>query len=241
MRRSEDAFVDELIEAVTAMGATLVSARFPRAYVDANRAPGEIDPDMFDAPLPFDIDPPTPRVQAGLGVIPRVVREGADIYTCRLSVEDAALRLTKLYRPYHSTLARTAEEIYRRFGCVVVIDCHSMPSTPAVPGIVFGDCYGTSASPIFMRHVEDAFAQTGFTTARNAPYAGGYTTHFYSRRAAGIHALQIEINRSLYLDEERVEKTPAFAGIRGRMTAALRQVLKYDWARLRPAQPLAAE
>lgn len=241
LRRSEDAFVDELFESAPALGAPLLCARFPRAYVDANRAPGELDPEMFDAPLPFETDPPSPRVSAGLGVIPRVVREGADIYRDRLAVEEAAERLTKLYRPYHNALARLVEETYRRFGCAVVIDCHSMPSMPTAPSIVFGDCYGTSLSAALMRHTEDAFGQAGFATARNAPYAGGYTTHLYARREVGIHALQIEVNRGLYLEEERIEKTAAFAGVRGRITSALREILRFDWLRLVSARSQAAE
>jgi len=241
LRRSEDAFADELFESVPAFGTPLLCARFPRAYVDANRAPGELDPEMFDAALPFGIDPPSPRVAAGLGVIPRLVREGADIYRARLAVEEAAMRLSALYRPYHDALAGLVEETYGRFGCAVVIDCHSMPSTPAAPSIVFGDCHGASVSPSLMRHTEEAFGRAGFATARNAPYAGGYTTHLYAHRERGVHALQIEINRGLYLDEERIEKLPSFAGVKGRLSAALRQLMAFDWTRLREQPPLAAE
>ena len=241
LRRSEDAYVDELFAVVPALGAPLLAARFPRAYVDVNRAPGELDPEMFDGPLPCALDTPSPRVAAGLGVIPRVIREGLDIYRDRLSIEEAGERLTSLYRPYHTALGRLVEETYRRFGCAVVIDCHSMPSMPAAPAIVFGDCYGTTLHPALLRHCEQAFLQNGFVTARNAPYAGGYTTHRYARREAGIHTLQIEINRGLYLDEERVAKTAAFAGIKGRIATALRQLVRFDWQRLRPAPPLAAE
>lgn len=241
LRRSEDAFVDELVDCVPQLGAPLLIARFPRAYVDVNRAPGEIDPEMFDAPLPFAVDTPSARVAAGLGVIARVVREGADIYRCRLPVEEAGLRLNQLYRPYHTTLAALVDETYRKFGCAVVVDCHSMPSSPPVPSIVFGDCHGTAIAPALMRHIEEGFALCGFATARNAPYAGGYTTHFYARRAVGLHALQIEINRALYLDEDRVEKTAAFTAIRGRLRTALRHAVQFDWRRLIPTLPLAAE
>ncbi|MDR3528076.1 MAG: N-formylglutamate amidohydrolase [Rhizomicrobium sp.] len=241
LRRSEDAFADELFDSVPGFGAPLLCARFPRAYVDANRAPGELDPEMFDAALPLAIDPPSPRVAAGLGVIPRLVREGADIYRARLAAEEAAIRLASLYHPYHDALAKLVEETYRRFGCAVVIDCHSMPSTPAAPSIVFGDCYGASVSPSLMRHAEDAFDRAGFSTARNAPYAGGHTTHLYARREVGIHALQIEVNRGLYLDEDRIEKLPSFAGVKGRLGAALRQLLRFEWTRLVQQRPLAAE
>lgn len=240
LRRSEDAYVDELFACVTGFGCPLLAAQFPRAYVDANRAAGELDTEMFSGPLTVAVDPAGPRVHAGLGVIPRVVRDGVEIYRDKLRPQDAEWRLMRLYRPYHATLATLVEETLARFGCAVVIDCHSMPSIPAVAEMVFGDCHGTSVSSALMRHVERAFAGQGFATARNAPYAGGFTTHLYARREAGIHALQIELNRALYLDEERVAKTASFAGIKGRLASALRQVLSFDVAQLRPRR-LAAE
>lgn len=241
LRRSEDAFTDGLFGSVAGFGAPLVCARFPRAYVDANRAPGELDPHMFDAALPFAVDAPSPRVAAGLGVIPRLVREGAEIYRARLAVEEAAVRLAGLYYPYHEALARVVEETLVRFGCAVVIDCHSMPSTPSAPSIVFGDCHGRSISPCLMRHAEEAFGRAGFSTARNAPYAGGYTTHLYARRAVGVHALQIEVNRGLYLEEERIEKLASFAEVTERLRFALEQLLGFGWTSLVQQRPLAAE
>ncbi|GAA0577713.1 N-formylglutamate amidohydrolase [Rhizomicrobium electricum] len=240
LRRSEDAYVDELFDCVAGFGCPLIAARFPRAYVDANRAPGELDADMFAGPLSLPMETPGPRVHAGLGVIPRVVRDGVEIYRARLPTEEAEWRLERLYRPYHTALAALVEQTLARFGCAVVIDCHSMPSMPAVPELVFGDCHGTSATAALTRHVERAFASQGFATARNAPYAGGFTTHLYARRETGVHALQIELNRALYLDEEQIEKTASFAGIKGRLTGALRQVLNFDIAQLRPRR-LAAE
>ena len=241
LRRSEDAYVDVLFEAVPDLGCPLLCAEFPRAYVDANRAGGELDATMFDGPLDVPVETPGPRVQAGLGVIPGVVRDGVEIYDHKLPAAEAAWRLKQFYRPYHTALAKLVEETWLRFGCAVVIDCHSMPSLPSVPEIVFGDCHGSSASIALMRHVERAFSAQAFTTARNAPYAGGFTTHLYARRERGIHALQIEINRSLYLNEERVEPSLRFAGIKGRLTAALRQMLKFDCAALIPRRSEAAE
>jgi N-formylglutamate deformylase len=240
LRRSEDAYVDEMFASVVGLGCPLVTALFPRAYVDANRSAGEIDAEMFAGPLSITVESPGPRVHAGLGVIPRVVRDGVEIYRAKLPPEEAERRLTRLYRPYHAVLAALVEETLARFGCAVVIDCHSMPSVPSVPEVVFGDCHGTSTNSTLTRHVERAFAAQGFATARNAPYAGGFTTHLYARRETGVHALQIEINRALYLDEERVEKNAGFTGIKGRLTAALRQILSFDTAQLRPRR-LAAE
>ncbi len=241
LRRSEDAYVDELFEAVTAFGCPMLMAQFPRAYVDVNRAASELDHHMFDAALRVEVETPGARVHAGLGVIPRVVRDGAEIYRSKLDPADAEERLARLYRPYHAALRSLVEETFRTFGCAVVIDCHSMPSIPAAPAIVFGDCYGTSINPDLLDHIEQAFATSGFETARNAPYAGGYTTHFYARRATGVHALQIEVNRALYLDEERVERTSHFAEVREHITAALRQVLSFNASMLSPCRSLAAE
>ncbi len=241
LRRSEDAYVDELFEAVPGFGSPLIAAQFPRAYVDANRAASELDHQMFDAALPVEVDPPGPRVAAGLGVIPRVVRDGVEIYRSKLDPADATERLDRLYRPYHDALAGLVQETYRLFGCAVVVDCHSMPSIPAGPAIVFGDCHGSSVSLSLLRHIERAFEAHGFSTARNTPYAGGYTTHLYGRRESGVHALQIEINRGLYLDEDRIEKTERFAEVRARITAALAQVMRFDSSTLRPQRPLAAE
>ena len=241
LRRSEDAYADELFAGVVGLGAPLVSAEFPRTYVDANRAATELDGQMFEAALHLDVDTPSARVAAGLGVIPRVVRDGIEIYHGKLSPSEAELRLTSFYRPYHAALAKLVDETFARFGTAIVIDCHTMPSGPSVPAIVLGDCYGASVSPSLLRQTERAFETCGFSTARNAPYAGGYTTHLYARREAGVHALQIEVNRALYLDEERIEKTARFAEIRERLTAALSRIMAFDVTALRPRRPLAAE
>jgi len=241
LRCSEDAFVDELFDGAVAHGAPLLSAAFPRVLIDANRAPSEFDREMFDGPLGVPVDAPSARVAAGLGVIPRVVRDGTDIYRGKLSPEEAEARLERLYRPYHAALARLVDETVARFGAAVVVDCHSMPSGASVPAVVFGDCNGASVSPSLLRHAEHAFDASGLTSTRNAPYAGGYTTHLYARRDAGIHALQIEVNRGLYLDEERVERGPQFAALRDRLTAALARLMAFDAKALRPARPLAAE
>src|SRR5579872_5862927 len=179
LRRSEDAFVDELFGAVTNLGAPLIAARFPRAYCDANRAPGELDAAMFTGPLAVEVDAPTPRVAAGLGMIPRIVRDGAEIYVRKLAPADADLRLRFLYRPYHAALAALAAETIAQFGVAIVVDCHSMPSALSVPDIVLGDRFGAAAPALLTGWAEDAFAQAGFSTTRNTPYAGGYTTMLY--------------------------------------------------------------
>jgi len=234
LRRSEDAFVDELFMGVVECGAPLIAARFPRAYLDVNRAPGELDASMFDAPLGLANDPAGPRVQAGLGVIPRIVRDGAEIYRGRLAASEAGERLARLYRPYHAALAHLIEETRAQFGLAVLVDCHSMPSAAAVPDVVLGDRYGISAAAHLMRAAERMFERHGFSIARNSPYAGGYTTHLYGRLARGVHALQVEINRGLYLDEERVSRGPKFAEVQMRIARVLADLMAMDVTQLRP-------
>ena len=244
LRRSEDAFVDELFEGAVERGAPIISASFPRAFLDVNRAAFEIDTAMFDAPLALEIGAPSARVVAGLGVIPRIVRDGVEIYRCKLSPVEAEERLTRLYRPYHAALAGLVEETRARFGVAIVVDCHSMPGAALTPEIVFGDRYGASASSALMRHAELAFEACGFTTSRNTPYAGGYTTNLYGRRNQGVHALQIEVNRTLYLDEERVERLARFEETRARLSEALGKLVAVDTSTLvqnPPRQSLAAE
>ena len=243
LRRSEDAFVDELFSGVTALGAPLIAARFPRAYCDANRAPGELDAGMFSGALNMAVDAPGSRVLAGLGVIPRIVRDGAEIYRGKLLPADAQMRLAQLYRPYHTALLALVEETIALFGTAVVVDCHSMPSALAAPDIVLGDRYGASAPPALTGWAENAFAGAGFSVVRNSPYAGGYTTALYGRGPAGCHALQIEINRNLYLDEDSMQRRPAFDDVQQRLTGALTKLTALPPGAIprRGGLPLAAE
>ncbi|HSM95829.1 MAG TPA: N-formylglutamate amidohydrolase [Rhizomicrobium sp.] len=243
LRRSEDAFVDALFASAVELGAPMIAARFPRAYLDANRAPGELDAAMFDGALTVPVDPPGTRVNAGLGVIPRIVRDGAEIYRAKLPGREAAMRLTQLYQPYHAALSDLLEETHARFGCAVLIDCHSMPSAAAIPDAVLGDRYGMAASHALMRKAERDFERSGFTVARNTPYAGGYSTHIHGRPMLGRHALQVEINRALYLDEENIEPSARFTDVAHRIAEALRHLTAIEPSYLRStgARPLAAE
>ena len=242
LRRSEDAFVDELFAGVALLGAPLIAASFPRAYCDVNRAMSELDAGMFDDALHMAVDAPSPRVAAGLGVIPRIVRDGAEIYARKLSPREAELRLTRLYKPYHAALAGLAEETRKRFGLAVVVDCHSMPSALSVPDIVLGDRYGASAPSLLTGWAENAFVGGRFSVARNAPYAGGYTTMLYGRASGGLFGLQIEINRGLYLDEDRIQRKFGFEALRKRLTEVLAKLTAINPALLGGrALPLAAE
>ncbi|HTO41370.1 MAG TPA: N-formylglutamate amidohydrolase [Rhizomicrobium sp.] len=243
LRRSEDAFVDEIFGSAVGLGAPLIAACFPRAFLDANRAASEIDSAMFDGALTCATDSQSPRVVAGLGVIPRIVRDGAEIYREKLSPDEVQERLTHLYHPYHDALAQLIAETREKFGFAILIDCHSMPSAAAFPNIVIGDRYGASASPHLTRLAEHAFETRGFSVARNTPYAGGHTTHLHGRRGGPVQALQIEISRALYLDEERVLPNAHFGALRARVGKALRSLLCADLsnAGLPRATPLAAE
>ena len=241
LRRSEDAYVDELFAGVVALGAPLLTAEFPRAYLDVNRGSGELDPAMFDAPLAVPVDRPGPRVMAGLGVIPRIVRDGAEIYRGKLDSIEAADRLARLYRPYHHALAALIEETRARFGVAVLIDCHSMPSALAVPDVVLGDRYGASAGAGLIDRAENAFTRAGFSVARNTPYAGGHTTMHYGQVDESCHVLQIEINRALYLDEDRVAKRPGFQLLRARLEKVMTDLVAMPLSALGQARPEAAE
>ncbi len=243
LRRSEDAYADVLFGHAVALGAPMIAARFPRAFLDVNRAASELDPAMFEGTLNVRIDASNARVNAGLGVIPRIVRDGADIYRRKLASSEAEERIARLHAPYHAALARLIDDTRRRFGIAILIDCHSMPSAATVPDIVLGDRFGASALPLVTRLAESAFENTGFTVARNAPYAGGHTTHLYGLPESGVHALQIEVNRALYLDERTIELNSDFPRIQARVDAALAEFTgsKLDRLGLGDVPPLAAE
>lgn len=226
LRRSEDAFVDELFGGVSDHGARLLSARFPRAYVDVNRADSEIDPTMFEARVPEPDDTKSARVTAGLGVIPKVVRDGVEIYNKRLPLEEAAFRLEAFYRPYHAALMRLLGETKARFGMAVLIDCHSMPPVPNGHDIVVGDRHGNACAPELSDRIEAALREAGFSVARNSPYAGGYTTSHYGHPAADIHAVQIELNRGLYLVEKRIEKSANYGRCQAGIKAFIARLLE---------------
>ena len=209
LRRSEDAFVDELFRPCVALGAPLLRARFPRAFLDLNREPFELDPRMFDGPLPDYVNTRSLRVAAGLGTIPRVVGDAQPIYRGRVPVAEALARVAALHRPYHQRLAGLIERTRARFGLAILIDCHSMPSTLAEGSpvdIVLGDRFGTSAAGWIVDALEVALLQRGYRVRRNKPYAGGFITEHYGSPASARHAVQIEINRALYMDERRIVK-----------------------------------
>ncbi len=244
IRSSEDAFVDELFGAAPGCGAPLLAARIPRACVDLNRAPDDLDPALIAGASRRYLNP---RIAAGLGVIPRVVAEGRTIIEGKISLAEANRLLASYWRPYHATLGGLVEERRRRFGAAVLFDCHSMPrdaihSAPSVgrrmPDVVLGDRFGAACARWLTEAVGDAFRAEGFTVARNAPFAGGYITQAYGRPREGAHAIQIEVDRSLYMDERRIERLESFDEVRTRLSSVVARI-----ATLRPGEalPVAAE
>lgn len=215
LRASEDAFVDRIIAGAPALGASVILARLARAYVDLNREPWELDPSMFDEDLPDYAQGRTARVAAGLGAIPRIAGEGRPIYARKLTFAEARDRIELAHRPYHDALDRQLAAARAAHGAAVLIDWHSMPAAAArgLRGrggscdIVLGDRFGAACSPKLTGLVERELEAMGYHVARNAPYAGGYTTEHYGRPAKRTHALQIEINRALYMDEDTREPT----------------------------------
>ena len=237
LRRSEDGFVEELFADAPSHGVPLLSATFPRVYCDANREAWELDPGMFDGPLPDFVNSASPRVGAGLGTIARVVASGETVYRRRLSFNEAADRIRALWEPYHAALSGLIGETVRRFGCCLLIDCHSMPSLPGEPGraadMILGDAHGTSAGPRATRLLEETLSGFGYRLRRNDPYAGGYVTRHYGRPREGVHVIQLEIARSLYMDERRVQRLPGLATLRADMDRLVASLVASDWDFLR--------
>jgi N-formylglutamate amidohydrolase len=244
LRRSEDAFVDELFESAPRHGAPLLKALFPRAYVDVNREAWELDPAMFDGPLPAYVNAASPRVGAGLGTLARIVANGAEIYRDKLSFEDARARIEGLYMPYHAALEALVAGQVQRSGRCLLVDCHSMPSVGgpadrdagrARVDFVLGDCFGAACAPIVVERTEACLKRMGYAVGRNDPYAGGFITRHYGQPQRGRHAIQIEINRQLYMDELKIDRAAGFAKLRADI-----ERLVADLADLAPSLPAGA-
>ena len=231
LRKSEDTLVEELFEPVVALGAPLMHARFPRSYLDVNREPYELDPALIADALPHYANSQTVRVIGGLGTIPRVVADQEEIYRKPLGLSEALDRIDRLYLPYHAQLAELINGCHHAFGFAVLIDCHSMPSNPITehagprPDFVLGDRFGTSCDPELPRFISKQLGAMGYEVAINKPYAGGYITEHYGRPADGFHALQIEINRALYLDEPTYKKDRRFSALRAELEAMVQALL----------------
>lgn len=243
IRTSEDAFVDQLFDCAPEFGAPFIMAGAPRAFVDLNRNADELDPALIEGVRRSGHNP---RVASGLGVIPRVVANGRPIYRGKLTREEADHRIETIWRPYHRKVQGLLDTARERHGQAVLLDCHSMPheamdgvarSGMARPNVVLGDRFGAAASGDVVDRVEAAFASAGFTVTRNAPFAGAYITQAYGRPSRGQHAVQVEIDRSLYMDETLIRPNLDFATVQ----AALRQVVAEVALIGQGRVPLAAE
>ncbi len=224
LRRAEDPYVDQLIAGV--VDVPVLTARYGRAFLDLNRAASELDPAMFDTALPLPVTV-TDRVAAGLGVLPRVAAYGYDIYRRRLDPAEAVHRLTQLHRPWHDRISALLALAQARHGHAILLDCHSMPQPAGVmpPHIVLGDRFGSSAAPALVALIEQHFREAGWRVARNRPYAGGYTTEYHAGVANGIHTVQIEIDRNLYMDPNKLTPHAGFVRVAEVMTALVPRLI----------------
>jgi N-formylglutamate amidohydrolase len=243
LRSSEDAFVDRLFATAPLAGAPLLAACAPRAFIDLNRAPDELDPALIeDVPR----QPHNPRISSGLGVIPRVVSAGRAIYEGKLTRAEAEDRLHRNWHPYHAALRDLLDQSHARFGQAILIDCHSMPheaieaqSRPGVPPpeVVLGDRFGAAADRAIVDRVATAFSAAGLRVARNTPFAGAYIAQAYGRPSRRQHVIQIEIDRRLYMDEARVTPHAGFAAFADRIARIIAEITDIG----REVLPLAAE
>jgi N-formylglutamate amidohydrolase len=240
LRRSEDSFVDELVAGVVGRGQPLVRAHFPRCYVDVNREPYELDPRMFEGRLPSFANTRSMRVAGGLGTVARVVGDSQEIYDQRLPVDDALRRIECLYKPYHRALRRLLGRVHAEFGAAALIDCHSMPSTAGAKeerpraDIVLGDRYGTSCVGAISETIESTLRELGYLVSRNKPYAGGFITEHYGNPAAGLHSIQLEINRALYMDERRYQRSANFSHVAADLVVLADRLAALPIEELRP-------
>ncbi len=233
LRASEDIFVDQLFGMAPTLGAPLIQAEYARAYLDVNREAWELDPKMFSDPLPDYVNARSGRVTAGLGTIARVVAIGTNIYKNKLPFADAMWRVENVYQPYHQAVDSLVSKTIETFGHSVLIDCHSMPSAGnsfgdlpirskgATADFILGDRHGKSCAPELMDVAEEILKSFKYKVVRNNPYSGGYNTRQYGHRDRDQHALQIEINRSLYVDESTLEKTDQFDTLKDHLTAMI--------------------
>lgn len=243
IRSSEDAFVDELFSCAPGLGAPLIAAKVPRAYIDMNRSADELDPALIEG---LARAPHNPRVSSGLGVIPRVVANGRQIYRGKLALEEAEARIARYWTPYHLALRGLLDESLAQFGEAILIDCHSMPheaiEAHARPGqprpeVVLGDRFGAAAGRGVMERVEAAFAGAGLRVVRNAPFAGAYIAQAYGRPSRGQHVVQVEIDRALYMNEARIERHGGFDAFKALIASVVAEIADIGRAQL----PLAAE
>jgi len=228
LRRSEDVLVDHLFDSAVMIGAPLPAANFPRAWLDVNREPYELDPKLFREKLPAHANCRSMRVAGGLGTVPRLVAENMAIYKHPPTLAEALARIDSVYRPYHDTLRKLMANTVVQFGYAVLVDCHSMPSSGGKseagnrPDIIIGDRYGTSCNADISTTLTEHFGSLGYNVTRNKPYAGGFITEHYGKPLKGLHAVQVEINRALYINEKTLQPHAGFT----RLADDIRKVIQ---------------
>jgi len=229
IRSSEDAFLDQLIEGIEKYGAPKIVANAPRAFIDLNRSTDELDPALISG-IKNNIR--NPRISSGLGIIPRVVSHGKEIYRGKLSLEQAQSRIEYYWKPYHKDLSDLLKRAQSIYGQSLLIDMHSMPheavSTQSsfirAPEIVVGDRFGMSSDPEFTNLIVSILKQHGFRVAKNTPFAGAFITKHHGKIKERTHAIQLEIDRSLYMDEERISPNSGFEKLKSQLFPALIQI-----------------
>ena len=244
VRSSEDAFVDQLFDCAPKFGAPFLKAGAPRAFVDLNRSAEELDPALIHGAQRSGHNP---RVASGLGVVPRVVANGKAIYSGKITMAEAERRITGYWQPYHETLQAQLDQAHLMFGQAILIDCHSMPheAMDSVaragvrrPEVVLGDRFGVAADEAIMDRVEAAFRDAGLAVTRNTPFAGAYITQHYGRPMRGRHAIQVEIDRALYMNEQQIRPNSNFQAFRDLLKGVIAEIASIG----RPVgQSLAAE
>ncbi|MCR9067759.1 MAG: N-formylglutamate amidohydrolase [Rhodobacteraceae bacterium] len=243
IRSSEDAFMDMLVAGAPGLGAPLLAAEYPRAFIDLNRSPDELDPGVVDG---VGRVVQTPRISSGLGVVPRVVANGRAIYRGKLSRAEAEARIDAVWVPYHRQLDALMQAATDRYGIAVLLDFHSMPhealDSVARPGarrpeVVLGDRFGASAAGHLVDALEAGFVEAGLTVSRNAPFAGAYVAQRYGRPGQRRHAIQVEIDRALYMDERMIRPNADFDRVKRILTGVIARVA----GTLPGSMPLAAE
>ncbi len=247
IRRSEDFHIDELAKSAVEFGIPVLHAVYPRAFLDVNREPFELDPSMFEGSLPDRINSQSIRVSSGLGTIPKIVAEGEEIYSARIPATEAVKRISNIYRPYHLVLQNLLARTHVDFGIAILLDMHSMPSSNMLTerenraDIILGDRFGSSCDAKVIHHARTVFRDMGYRVEINRPYAGGFITEHYGRPLNGLHALQIEINRSLYMDELRIRRSSGFETMADNLKAFFATFAELNLEGLEGTQPLAAE
>ncbi|WP_158044572.1 N-formylglutamate amidohydrolase [Skermanella pratensis] len=230
LRQAEDTYVDELVSAAPEAGATLIAALFPRSYIDVNRAIDDIEPELLDGPWPEPLSP-SDKSKAGMGLIRRLCKPGIPMYDGRLPVPHVAERIDRYYRAYHEQVAGAIDRAYARFGTVYHLNCHSMPTFGRDPAtradFVLGDRDGTTCEPDFTRYVAAFLTSLGYRVRINDPYKGVELVRRYSDPKRGLHSLQFEIHRGLYMNEETLEKNEGFGRLQSHLTMLIRHLAAY--------------